>query len=172
MNKLIILQGIPASGKSTIAKQWQAEEPTKRVIICKDSFRLSRGQYWIPEQEDYIKKLEKCAIELAVQRDYDIILDGTNFNKDYIYEIIGMVRYWNNLSSILAKYYIMEFWLVHADKDECIKRDFNIEDRDHIVGEQVIEMFYNKYLDWCKSYNIEVKSEGIYKYDTRTVVEE
>jgi tRNA uridine 5-carbamoylmethylation protein Kti12 len=152
MNKLIILQGIPASGKSTIAKQWQAEEPTKRVIICKDSFRLGRGQYWIPEQEGYIKKLEEFALETAIQEGFDIILDGTNFNQKYIDNILSLV----NLP--------VEFWLVHADKDECIKRDMNIEDRDHFVGEQVIEMFYNKYLDWCKSYNIEVKSDGIYKY--------
>jgi hypothetical protein len=40
----------------------------------------------------------------------------------------------------------------------------NIEDRDHFVGTEVIEMFYNKYLDWCKTHNIEVKSDGIYKY--------
>jgi tRNA uridine 5-carbamoylmethylation protein Kti12 len=162
MSKLIILQGIPASGKSIIAKQWQAEDPTKRVIICKDSFRLGRGQYWIPEQEDYIKKLEEFALDRAIKAGFDIILDGTNFNKDYLNGIIMMIDYWNNLSSI--NHYEIEFWLVHADKDECIRRDMNIEDRDHFVGTEVIEMFYNKYLDWCKTHNIEVKSDGIYKY--------
>jgi tRNA uridine 5-carbamoylmethylation protein Kti12 len=159
MNKLIILQGIPASGKSTIAKEWQAEEPTKRVIICKDSFRLGRGQYWVPEQEDYIKKLEEAAILLAGFHKLDIIIDGTNLNMKLI----------NRIMSILYNRDVkVELWLVHADKDTCIERDLN-KDRTHSVGKDVIEMFYQKYLNWCSDYNIEVKSEGVYKYTLGTL---
>ena len=53
MSKILVLQGPPASGKSTCArgliknnKEW--------VIVSRDSIRESRGDYWVPEQEDYV----------------------------------------------------------------------------------------------------------------------
>ena len=39
MSKLIVLQGIPASGKSTWAKQWAKEYPNSRVVVNRDSLR-------------------------------------------------------------------------------------------------------------------------------------
>jgi predicted ABC-type ATPase len=47
MKKLIILQGIPGSGKSTVARSWQAENQGGRVIVSKDALRLGRGVYWV-----------------------------------------------------------------------------------------------------------------------------
>ena len=48
--KLVILSGIPCSGKSTWAKQF-IKGKTDWVIVNRDSIRLSRGDYWIPSQE-------------------------------------------------------------------------------------------------------------------------
>ena len=40
MSKLIITRGLPASGKSTWAKQWVLEDPEHRVRINQDDIRL------------------------------------------------------------------------------------------------------------------------------------
>ena len=58
MKKLFIMQGIPASGKSTIARKLQEESPTTRVIVSRDAIRHARGVYWVPEQEKYISQIE------------------------------------------------------------------------------------------------------------------
>jgi predicted kinase len=144
LNKLIILQGIPASGKSSIAKAWQKERPELRIIVCKDSLRMARGQYWIPSQEHYIATLELYAVKEALEDGYDVIIDGTNINP------ITICKY-----EALAKEYDIqsERWLLHASKADCIRRNFN-EDRDHSVGTQVIDDFYRRYSSYCINHNI------------------
>ena len=57
MKKIIVLQGPPASGKSTWARD-TAKAGTPYVIVNRDSIREARGEYWIPEQETYISDLE------------------------------------------------------------------------------------------------------------------
>lgn len=62
MSKLIITRGLPASGKSTWAKQWVLEDPEHRVRINQDDIRLMLGKYWVPKRESllyntYKKKL-------------------------------------------------------------------------------------------------------------------
>lgn len=45
MNKIIICRGIPASGKSTWAKQWVLEDPEHRIRINQDDIRNMLGKY-------------------------------------------------------------------------------------------------------------------------------
>lgn len=53
MNKIIVLQGPPASGKSTKAKELLEQYGAdKAVIVCRDSIRESSGEYWVPSRED------------------------------------------------------------------------------------------------------------------------
>lgn len=66
MSKILVLQGPPASGKSTYArgliknnKEW--------VIVSRDSIRESRGDYWVPEQEDYVSSVEELQIRSAIR---------------------------------------------------------------------------------------------------------
>ena len=79
MPKLLILQGAPASGKSTFARQL-AHEDKSYVIVNRDSIRNSRGDYWIPSQEDYITSIEEFSIKNALGRGYNVIVDATNLN--------------------------------------------------------------------------------------------
>lgn len=153
MRKLIILQGVPGSGKSTIAKNWQAEDQGGRVIVSKDALRLGRGVYWIIGQEDYIKKVELYAITSALDYGYDVMVDGTNFSYDNI-------DYY--LSGARGKYTEVETWLIHAPERDCIKRDQN-KGRDHSVGPVVVKNFYKKYLTWCEDHSIEPATSGITK---------
>jgi predicted kinase len=53
MQTLLILQGPPASGKSTWAKEFVKNNPWY-IRVCRDDLRRMRGTYWIPGQEDMI----------------------------------------------------------------------------------------------------------------------
>ena len=52
---LIYLTGLPASGKSTWAKNF-VKEKLDWVIVNRDSLRNMIGDYWIPSQELLINK--------------------------------------------------------------------------------------------------------------------
>ena len=54
MKKIILTRGIPASGKSTWAKQEVLKDPEHSVGNNRDDLRNMSGQYWVPAIEDYI----------------------------------------------------------------------------------------------------------------------
>lgn len=93
MNKIIVLQGPPASGKSTYAKS-MAKAGTPYVIVNRDSIREAREEYWIPEQENYISDLEEFGVRSAVNRGLIPIIDATNLNPKTIQK-------WNDLAKEL-----------------------------------------------------------------------
>lgn len=45
MNRLIICRGLPASGKTTWAKEWVMKDPGNRVRINLDDIRSMLGKY-------------------------------------------------------------------------------------------------------------------------------
>ena len=94
MNKLFIMQGIPGSGKSTIARKLQEESPTTRVIVSRDAIRHARGVYWVPEQEKYISQIEYSEIVFALEFGYDDIIEfATKLRASGKHEIVN----WNQI---------------------------------------------------------------------------
>lgn len=135
MNKLIILKGIPASGKSTWAKQWVEEDPKTRVIVNRDSIRRGLGVYWVPTREGLISDLEFKTVEIAMDWGYDICLDSTNLNSIYFQRWVKLAQEWE---------YEIEYKQFDISLEEALERDKN---REFPVGEDVIINFHNKY---CK----------------------
>ena len=135
MNKLLILVGIPASGKSTFAKQWVEESSKTRIIVNRDSIRRGLGVYWVPTREGLISDLEFKTVETAMDWEYDICLDSTNLNSIYIQQWIKLAQKWE---------YEIEYKKFDISLEEALERDKN---REFPVGEKVINQFYNKY---CK----------------------
>ena len=52
MKRIILTRGIPASGKSTWAKQEVLKDPEHSIRINRDDLRNMSGQYWVPARED------------------------------------------------------------------------------------------------------------------------
>lgn len=132
-SKIIVLQGAPASGKSTWAREF-VKGKKDWVIVCRDSFREGRGDYWIPEQEPYITSLERFAVKSAIERGLNVVIDATNLNP-------GIIQYWHNL---FDSYHIssVEWKEFHIPIEEAIERDKN---RERHVGQAVINKFYRVY---------------------------
>lgn len=132
MPKLLILQGAPASGKSTFARQL-AHEDKSYVIVNRDSIRNSRGDYWIPSQEDYITSIEEFSIKNALGRGYNVIVDATNLNPITI-----------NKWKVIADEFNaeIEFKMFEISFEDAVARD---KLRDNPVGEKVINEFFRKY---------------------------
>ena len=131
MNKLLILSGIPASGKSTYAKQWVEEDPKTRVIVSRDSIRRGLGVYWVPSREDLVSTIEEFIVSEALLSGYNVVLDATNLNPLYL-------KNWTDLVNMIDKAIKIEY----KKFDISLERDKN---REFPVGEKVINQFYNKY---------------------------
>ena len=131
-NKIIVLQGPPASGKSTWARE-TAKVGTPYVIVSRDAIRESRGEYWIPNQEDYISDIEEFAIRSAIKRNLIPIIDATNLNPKTIQK-------WETLAKELDC--DIEFQKFYIPYKEALERDSN---RNRPVGKKVLERFYKTY---------------------------
>ena len=137
MSNIIILQGIPASGKSTWAKKWVEEDPENRIIINRDSIRRAIGPYWVPSREKFVSIIEETIFIEAIKNKYNICVDATNLNPKTIatWERIAKEFRVNYETTIIYKNFEITL-------EEALERDKN---REFSVGEKVIRNFYKKY---------------------------
>lgn len=130
--KLLVLQGPPACGKTTWAREF-IKGKKDWVIVNRDSIRNGRGDYWIPEQEGYISSIEDFSIKSALTSNLNVIIDATNLNPKTIEK-------WKNISEeCKAEIEFKEFYIPF---EEAVERDSK---REQPVGKKVIKRFYRQY---------------------------
>jgi predicted kinase len=140
MKKLIILQGPPASGKSTWAKKFVVEIGSKRdhptyIVVSRDVIRHSFGEYNMKHEKE-VTKIEYSSMLVNMQNGTNIIInDATNLNPKYL-------KQWEDLAKQYE--YEIEYKTFYVPFEEAVKRDNNA-DREHHVGKAVIKKFYKAY---------------------------
>lgn len=137
MAKLLVLKGVPASGKSTFALKWVKEDPKKRIIVNRDSIRSGLGIYWIPSRESLISIYERGMVKIALCEGYDVCLDATNLNPNYQQQWIEIAEECD--ADIIYKEFTIPFW-------KCIFHDWKrglFGGRK--VGYKTIKTFYERY---------------------------
>lgn len=137
MSKLIICRGIPASGKSTWAKQWVLEDPEHRVRINQDDIRLMLGKYWVPSREKLVQEIQFDAIVEALCRKFDVVIDNTNLDKKVLEKFDRLIKTFEDYEIEYKDFF-------DTPLSVCIERDKN---RDIQVSEKIIRNFYNNYKD-------------------------
>ena len=135
MSKLIITRGLPASGKSTWAKQWVLEDPEHRVRINQDDIRLMLGKYWVPSREKLVQEIQFNAIIEALNREFDVVIDNTNLNNKVLDQFNRLIRTFEDYEIEYKDFF-------DTPLSVCIERDKN---RHLQVTEKVIRCFYNNY---------------------------
>ena len=135
MKKVIILVGLPASGKSQFANELLLSEPGRWVRTNKDLLReMAHASYWSPGNEKLILEIRDAIILMALESGKNVIIDDTNFGRhiDHIKELVKGQAVVEINDSFLQ-----------VPVEECIKRDLK---RLNSVGKDVIMQMYNKYV--------------------------
>lgn len=115
MREIKMMRGIPASGKSTWAKQFLAENPRFKRIN-KDSFRrMLIGDNWDVKIEKVVHQLQEQAIETLLGRGFSVLLDNTHLKEKYFTEICDLAQRIGNVG-------VTEKWF-DVPLDECLKRN-------------------------------------------------
>ena len=152
--KILVLQGVPASGKSTFARSLVLKDKSY-VIVSRDAIREARGEYWIPEHEDYISDIEEFEIRSAIKHNLNPIIDATNLNPKTIAK-------WKNLAEELNVN--IEFKMFEIDFATALERDSK---RERSVGKKVLERFFRDYFpNQLKAYYTDDRlKEPFYPYN-------
>lgn len=135
MKKVIILVGLPGSGKSTWAKKLISQNPNQYKRVNKDELRLmlDNGK-WSRDSEKLVLALRDTIILQALENGKHVIVDDTNLAPRHKARIEQLVKG-------KATVAVQDF--TGASLEYCIKQDLL---RTASVGEQVIRRMYNQFL--------------------------
>jgi len=135
MNKLIATRGIPASGKTTWAREYCLKNPNT-VRVNRDDIRYTfvSGK-WSRDKEKDVIKIRDNLIAMFLLSGKTVISDDTNLSEKTV----------NHLKQLAEKckseFEIKDF--TDISLTECLYRNFK---RDRIVPENVIKEFYYRYV--------------------------
>ena len=135
VQRLIILRGLPASGKSTWGEKYCDMNPDT-VRVCRDNIRamlVPNFNHGGP-MEVLVTTIEENCIKNALDAGYSVVVDATNFRG--INRFYGLIPLENNEIEVEIKDF-------DIDLQTCIQRDAQ---RAKPVGKLVIETMYKKYL--------------------------
>ena len=136
--EVIILQGIPASGKTTWTNKFIKRNYKTHVVISRDNIRASLGIYWVPSREKLVEDLEVSCIMCAIKNKYSIVLDSTNLNPKTIDK-------WNNIFKHYPEYKLV-YKRFKVSFIIALLRDFKRKlTGGRSVGYKVIKNFYDRY---------------------------
>ncbi len=134
--ELIILRGIPGSGKSTWAREFVARCPWFHRI-CRDDLRqMFHGGRYSPNSEKFIREMRNRLIYECLKYGGSVIVDDTNLKDRDIREI----REYAYIDMEAVPVRIMDF---DTPVDVCIERDAQ---RPNPVGAARIREMYMDYL--------------------------
>ena len=131
--KLILTKGLPASGKTTWAKEY-IQKYTETANLCKDDLRGQLGA--TNKREKRVVKLRDYLTEYYFSQGYSVIWSDTNLNPVHLRRATELAAQYQ------AQLTIQDF--TNVPLAECIKRDLA---RSNSVGQQAIEQMYYDYLD-------------------------
>lgn len=143
MNRFIICRGLPASGKSTWAKQWVLEDPEHRVRINQDDIRLMLGKYWVPSREKLVQEIQFDAMLEALSRGFNVVVDNTNLNKKVLDGFDRIIKTYKNYEIEYKDFF-------NISLEECLRRN-TIRNaplpKDMQIADTVIIGMYERYKD-------------------------
>lgn len=130
--KLLMLKGLPASGKSTYARELAGKGWCR---INKDDLRdMMDDGHWSRNNEKVVVQARNVLIINALNHGKSVVVDDTNFAPVHR-ETLKMIAE--------KKGATFETKFFDTPIEECIKRDLK---RPNSVGERVIRDMYNKFL--------------------------
>jgi len=151
--KVIIMRGLPGSGKSTYAKQLLNDFPNSYKRINRDELRMmldngitSKGN------EKFVKQLRDILIIKALEAGKHVIVDDTNLSETNIVRINQLVHQFNKENKDSVSVEIKE---MQTTLDDCIERDKNREKK---VGEKVIRDMHRQFFPSDELYSVQDKS--------------
>lgn len=140
MKKVILMRGLPGSGKSTYAKQLVATAPNIYKRINRDDLRaMFDNSHWSPGNEKFVKKVRDILIIKALEEGKHVIVDDTNLSSTNETRVRQLVQEFNKMHNDTVQVEVKE---MAVSLQECIARDAK---RDKPVGAKRIREMHRQF---------------------------
>lgn len=142
--KIILTKGLPGSGKSSWAKDYQRKHPDT-VLVNKDDLRgMLHQNKWSKHREAFVLEIRNAIIIRALQEGKDVIVHDTNLHPKHKVHMEEIAK----LPDLKGKVEILIEDFTTVPLDICIKRDLQ---RYGSVGEKVIKDMYRQFIQPAKT---------------------
>jgi len=159
VSKVIILTGLPASGKTTWAITYMQTHPNTKRVNKDDLRAMIDDSEYSGDKEKFILQIRDTIILTMLKKGFDVIVDDTNLSPKHVNRIKAITP---NTTEIIIN---DEF--LNISMSDCIIRD---QQRDNPVGTKVIERMYNQFLS-KRVMSKEEKSRIWFETNTRKKIE-
>lgn len=133
--QVIFLSWLPASGKSTYAKELCAKHPNF-IRINKDDIRAMMVSEFSKPREDIVLAMRDQAIVSAVEKGFGVVIDDTNFEPKHKERVLTLIKH-RKSTEFVEKFFDVPLSV-------CLERN---RTRPNPVPDQVI-------IDMAKRYNV------------------
>lgn len=141
MTELRIYRGLPASGKTTLAKAWVDEDPARRARVNRDELRamLHGGVNLGHDTEQHIWSARDYLVRSMLAKGTSVACDDTNLRQSMARDLAR--------SGLLAGATVEVVDLTETPMSICIARDYERGERgERAVGEDAIRAMHLRYL--------------------------
>ncbi|MFD6415771.1 AAA family ATPase [Streptomyces sp. NPDC060194] len=137
MPTLHITRGLPASGKTTWARAWTAEDRAGRARVNRDDLRamLDSGEHVKGVTEQRVMAVRDAAILRLLGKGYDVVCDDTNLPQRVARDLARLAL------RAGAELRVHDF--THVSVDVCVERDAA---RERSVGEEAVRGLHQRFL--------------------------
>lgn len=141
MKTVLILKGLPASGKSTYARNLLDKEKGQWKRLNKDELRamLTNGHH-TDANEKFVERVRDIMLVEALKEGKHVVIDDTNLADRPVARIENIVQQYRKETGEEVKIEIKD---MDVSLDEAIERD---RDREKKVGSDVIERMYRQHI--------------------------
>lgn len=130
MKKLLVLIGIPASGKSTFAMDLLKKEDNW-FRVSRDDIRMTMfGTEFNPHIEGFVSKIQNMLILKALKSDHNVVIDNCNVRESYRNDLYNLAKLDGNV--------MYEEMIFKTSLQECLERN---KQRSRKVPEEAIIKF-------------------------------
>ena len=135
MKKILLLKGLPASGKTTWAMKMLAGCPGGFKRVNKDDIRaMIDGSHWTKNNEKFVVKVRDQIVIASLKDGKNVIVDDTNLHPKHEEAMMAIAK---------ENDAIVEVVPFDVTVQECIERDSK---RQKPVGEKIIRNMYDQFL--------------------------
>lgn len=140
MKKVILMKGLPGSGKSTYAKKLVDNNPEQYKRINRDDLRLMFDNgFNSKSNETFIRGVRDLLILKILESGKSVIVDDTNLSEKNLTRITQLAQQHNKSHN---ENVVVEVKHIETSLEECIKRDAL---REKPVGAKVIKQMNNQF---------------------------
>lgn len=149
---LVIFQGLPGSGKTTLANQLLTAHPDTYRRVSRDHIRrMYFNSPFIPghpdDREEYVTKLSLAALGQLLEGGYVVLIDDTNLHQPHLTRMFQHLERLRRQGILdLDHHHIHRLDFLAIPIDTCIQRDAQRPQHQQ-VGEQAIRNMHQRWLD-------------------------